>query len=395
MVKSLIAHEDPKCSSNGALMEESTRMGRLLIRVAISSCLALVVIGCKSTDDYLYDLNTLDPTPISGREFLKEKAIIFDAGQLAHEAFAGLASAEDMKFWQIITSLSHACNFLGTARDRSLLQADAAMLIGVLLSRTPIPPITDTLNDHTDNAQLIVDNLDQLLKARKNLQVPGLIEALGSADEVQKIEAQTKLRELTGQDLPPEADQWTAWYETQEETMLAEFVEQSKAPLQFLGSVRWLRGSEVRPILKIFSYWLNQYARPELEEYYVPCLLNIARQAAVLSLNEAMLRNREGAVRADVSEAMTSILDPAFGDSLISQLPLERNPYAAAKMIRALAAYPSRKTIEQIITSMAKEDPLVSQNAADVLETMTGVNFQLDREAWEIWWLETGVKLWP
>ncbi len=355
----------------------------------------LLLASCKSTDDYLVDLATLDPAPVSGSNFLKESAIIFDAGQLAHEAFAALASAEDMKFWQAITSLSHACNFLGTARDKPLIQGDAAMLIGIILSRVPIPPVTDELIPLKDNEQLVYENLKLLIDARTNLQIPGYIAGLDSPDEVQKIEALQSLQKKTGQDFGNDPEAWQKWYDERSEGMIAEYVEKSKEPLRFLGSIRWERGGEVRRVLKILSFWINQYARPEVEEYYVPCIMNIARQTAVITLTEAMGRNRHVTVRSDVAQAMSMILDPAFGYALVAQLPLERNSYAAAKMIRALKAYPSRKTIQQVIGTMANEDPLISQNAAEVLFSMTGKDFKRDRDAWESWWIEEGSKLWP
>ncbi len=370
-------------------------MGRTLTHLAFWCSLTLMLVSCKSTDDYLIDLATLDPTPVSGREFLKEKSIVFDAGQLAHEAFAGLTTAEEMKFWQAIASLSHACNFLGTAKDRALLQADAAILIGIILSRMPIPPVDDQLISIEKDPEGVVGALEKLLAAREALRTEGMILALDSPDEVQKLEAIQDLKKKTNQDFGDNAEEWAAWFEGQKAQIIEQFIAESQGPLEYLTKVRWDKGVVVRPILKFFAIWIRQYAQPELEPYYVPCVLNIARQAAVLTLTESMLRDRNGTVRADVAEAMKMVLDPVFGEALISQLPLERNPYAASKMIHALAAYPSRKTVENLITAMAKEDPLISQNAADVLKELTKVDFATDRDAWTEWWLKTGVELWP
>ena len=372
------------------------------IRMLVAVLLLSVATSCKSTSDYLADLDNLNPAPPTGAVFLNENSIVFDAGQLGHEAFAGLSTADTMLLWEAMRALSHGCEFLGKARHNTLLQADAAVLIGVLVSHMPIPPLREELKvvkaspDKTKfKHQPTIEHVVDLVKAREALRIPVEIEILDSPDEVQKLEAYANLKDWTGEDLGKSPDAWRDWYEINEADYVRKFVNQSQSHLEYLGRIKLESASESRSILRILSFWVRDYWHQDLEPYYIPAIMKVARQAATMSLVEAMMRNRDPVVRADVAKAMTMIRDPSFGESLTTQLPLERNGYAAAKMIQALRYYPSRKTIEQIILSMGLNDPQINENAAEVLSELTGQRFGPFRDEWVAWWRDSGAKNWP
>ncbi len=364
------------------------------MRSLFALALTLVVLtGCKSTNDYLNDLDGMNPAPPAGANFMVDRTLVFDAGQLAHEAFAGLATADEMQFWQLMRALSHACEFLGKARHNPLLQAGAATVIGTLVSRYPLPPIDRPLEPVTDHEPSI-EQMNLLLNARTPLMVENRILGLESADQVVVLESRQSLEQLTGERLGDDPAAWRAWFEERKPEYLARFIADSRGPLEFFGRQRYRDASEARGVLRILSFWVEQWGYAELADYFVPAMESVARQACVYALAESMQRNKEGLVRAEVAEAMIVIRDPAFGEPLASQLPLERNPYAASKMIQALRFYPSRTTIEQIITTMSLADDQVMENGAAVLREFSGEEFGADRDAWLKWWQDVGEKMW-
>ncbi|MCA9322416.1 MAG: hypothetical protein KDB53_16865 [Planctomycetes bacterium] len=364
------------------------------------SCLAVLLIvfsaSCsKTTQEYLDDLDSVQPD-VGTREFsLQETGVIFDAGQLGHEAFAGLATTESMRIDQALRALSHACNYLGGARDNALLQSDAAVLIGHLVTRIPIPPITRELVKF-DNIKQAEDQLTALLEARKPLFVQSALAKLDSADEVLIAEGLAELRAASSEDFGRDITAWRAWYETRRAELESEFVSNSREPLERLGGFEYPSASDARGVLFVFATWLQLYPDSGLYEVAVPAALTVARQAAVHALNEAMTFVQDTQVRADVAVAMEGIADPSFGLTLATKLRRERDPTTAAKMIRALRFYPGRKSIEAIFGSMANVDhPQVDLIGAETLEILTGVNFRDDDTAWAEWWESEGSKTWP
>ena len=111
---------------------------RLLALALLASLCA-----CSSVDDYLEDLRVTTPQRRSGGIESADAPVIFDAGQMAHEALVGLTTVEEMSFWQAMFSLSRASLFLLRAENNALLRSDAAALIAHLTTRLPIPPPTE------------------------------------------------------------------------------------------------------------------------------------------------------------------------------------------------------------------------------------------------------------
>ena len=111
----------------------------------------LVTGGCKSVNDYLADLDRVDPR--QGQSIFDRTVVIFDEGQLGHEALVGLTKANEMAYWQAMRALARGARFLGRARDNALLRADAAVLIRRLALGIPVPPITEPYGEVEGNLE--------------------------------------------------------------------------------------------------------------------------------------------------------------------------------------------------------------------------------------------------
>ena len=362
-------------------------------RALVLFLLALIMPACRTVEDYLADLETLDPTSETELDF-ERSAVLFDAGQLGHEALTGLALAEEMTFSQAMRALSHGCSFLGRARGNPLLQADGAVLIGHLASRIPVPSLDVRLEVHENNYPIAEQAFQALIEARAPLRIPSEILVLDSPDAVAANDAYRNLKEWTGQDHGRDPAAWEAWWETVRDDYVAEFVRDSREPLRVLGSIRWKNASEARGVLSLLTRWLSLYAHPDLRGEYIPAVLRVGRQAVVLQLIESIRVRHEG-VREDVAAAMAKVLDPGFLEPILLQLGKEREGGAATRMIQTLRHYPSRATIARIIDAMALDDPRVSINAAATLAELTGRDFGENRERWLAWWDEEGTAVWP
>ncbi len=356
---------------------------------------ALVLVGCtKSTGEYLADLNAISPDRGDLSTF-EDASLIFDEGQLGHEAFAGLVTAEEMTLPEAIRALSHATKFLGLARDNSLLQSDAAVMIGHMVTRIPIPPIDVELKK-LSSGQEAYDHFTELLKAREPMEIAGAIDRLNSSDAVVVSEALQVLRSRTQEDFGRDIEAWRGWYETKKEELHGEFVRQSRGPIEVLGAFRYHDASQARAVLRVLSAWLVQYYDPEIRDVAVPAAMKVGRQAAVYALNEALIGARDAQVRADVADAMAAIADVSFQEPLTRRLEREKDARTAVRIIKALRWYPSRRTILAILTSMATlDDTRVNVVGAEVLNALTGAGIEGDIELWTAWWKDQGHDRWP
>lgn len=365
------------------------------MRVVILSLLLLTVgIGCQTTEDYLVDLERLSPRNDNEPLSLKDSAVVFDEGQLGHEALVGLATAEEMTLWQAMLSLSHAVHYLLNAED-ALVQADAAVLVGRLTARVPVPPFSEKLSITEDVADTGYEAFVKLLDARQSLAVPTAIGALESNDQVQREEAVDTLRDVTGEDFGEDVAAWRAWWTEREPAKKREFVEQSREPLRTLGQIRFSSPRDASAIYRALALWFQSYLDEELMEESVPTLMRVARQAVVLSLSAALESSEHANVRVDVVNSMELIRDPGFGPSLLRRLQRERDRFTAAGIVRTLRHYPGRKTVVSILDAMARGERLVTLAGADSLEAITGERLGEDLAAWESWWRESGDKEWP
>jgi hypothetical protein len=136
--------------------------------------------GCKNADDYIRDLQRVqrkDGTlPIE----------IYDAGQLAHEAFSGLVTEKALTFPQAGLALALA----GQMVERSevpLLRAQGLALMAHLALRFPVDPIASRLDEiPTDRAakEEFANRVAALSSAVDRLTIgDDLIPRVGSPDE--------------------------------------------------------------------------------------------------------------------------------------------------------------------------------------------------------------------
>jgi hypothetical protein len=369
--------------------------GLSAMRVAILSMILLAaVLGCRSTEDYLVDLERLSPRNEDEPLSLKGSAVVFDEGQLAHEALVGLAEAKDMTLWQAMLSLSHAVHYLISSED-ALVQADAAVLVGRLTTRIPVPPYTDELTITEEVSDRGFNRFVDLIEARKILGVPAAIDALEGNDQVQREEAVDTLRELTGEDFGFDVGAWRGWWTEREAEKRREFIEASRGPLVEIGKMRFSSARAATAMFRALALWFQSYLDEELMSDSVPALMRLARQAVVLSLSAALEGSTEPTVRSDVVGAMELIRDPEFGVSLLRRLQRERDGFAAANIARTLRHYPGRKTIVSLLDTMARGDRLISLACADSLNAITGERHGEDLAAWEAWWRGGGDAEWP
>ena len=112
-------------------------------------CLLVLLIlpasGCKGTEDYLYDLNQ---SYDKGAKRLRPE--VYDAGQLVHEAFAGLSEQEALTLSQMARAVAAGGYVVAMDRDAvPLLQSQAVMILARLALRYPIPPVSEPTSTPT------------------------------------------------------------------------------------------------------------------------------------------------------------------------------------------------------------------------------------------------------
>jgi HEAT repeat protein len=117
------------------------------------------------------------------------------------------------------------------------------------------------------------------------------------------------------------------------------------------------------------------------------------------------LRGDDPRVRAEAARAAEAIADPAFAAPLLYALPRERDPAARTALIKALALYPGRATVESLVRQMPEDieglkptaefDRSILLEARRSLVCATGEDFGLDAVAWRLWWEKSGKSRWP
>ena len=133
---------------------------------------------------------------------------------------------------------------------------------------------------------------------------------------------------------------------------------------------------------------------PEIREVQERTILRVARQVVVLGIDRA-IRTGDSTVRGAGAQAAAQVLDPSFGASLAYALPRERDGIARARIIEALASYPSKETIALLIAQLRDDDRTVTTHAQRALVAISGEDFGPEPSAWQLWWDQTGKSRWP
>jgi hypothetical protein len=356
--------------------------------------LALGVCGCKGVDDWLVDLQQID-SPRAGGNLLDQETFVFDSGQLIHEALAGLAQAEELQRWQAMRALSRAAVVLDPSNKDALLRADAAMLIGRLTTRVPVPPIVEPFEivDYERGQTLAKAQVETIDQAGKVLAPGKWVESLESPDAIERQNAVANLKRETQLDFKTN-EEWITWWTDEKPRRRQAFVDACKEPARILGSIKFKTPSPARAVLGLLAFLMRDFQDPAQVEVIWPSVLRVARQTVNLSLARA-IDDPNALVRADVAESMAMIRDPAFGEPLARQLRKDRDPVSATEIIRALTFYPSRTTIAVLIDALRYEEQRISSLAADALFTLTGLDLGMSFEAWSNWWADSGAAMWP
>lgn len=356
--------------------------------------LLLVTAACKGVDDWLVDLKTVEPQTSSKTNIFDQAQLVFDAGQLVHEALVGLADAEEMKPWQAVRALYHGSNTLKNATNDALLRADGAVLIGRMATRIPVPPIAVELVDPEHPVSTPLALIEKIDAARAPLMLDTEIPELASPDETRRQSARDNVKKYAPEQTFKTPEEWRAWWDGGERKKRLEvFVQETAEYRRQLGSFRYKNASSARAVLGYLVAFLEVYAAPEVITEMWPAIMNIGRQVVVMSLNESM-NDQSPLVRGDVAEAMAMVRDPSFAEPLARSLSRDRDPVSATKTIRALNYYPSRRTILVLIYALQYEDQRIRELAGQVLQTITGEKLLPEYDAWNNWWNDRGAKSW-
>lgn len=369
-------------------------MTRWFTPVALLAVLCLSTSCGKSVGEYLQDLRTLDVR--RDDQPFESGTVVFDAGQLGHEAITGLASAEEMSLPQALEALARGGLFIDANRCKNaLLRADAAVLIGRLAMRIPIDPVTEPYEYTENTVNLALEQVKALEEARGSLEPDVLIAALDSPDEVARQAAADRIKEVAPEvDFGYDVGAWRAWWEEERPNRIESFKGQAREPVRVLGLIRFASLGDASSVLGYLAVWMRQYQDPVLLEVLEPAARRVARQTVVHALSRS-IADPDAQVRSDVADAIAMVRDPDFGAPLLRQLQRDRDPLSAAKIVRALRHYPGRRTVLSVVAAMYFDHRIVQENARETLVALTGVDHQLDADAWNDWWQKTGEKIWP
>ena len=349
----------------------------------------VVLASCKSTDERLADLSgSLDSE-------YHLKASVYDAGQLVHEAFVGLMTADTLSFEEMGRGLWYAAQVLEHT-EVPLLRADALSFIAELTLRFPIPPTQVTLEGGKEQLQAAESSVNQLLLATEKLSIGArLIPQLGSADPTVVDEALATLRKVSGEDLGNSPEAWRKWWGQNENRITEEVATEVGEPLRHLGGLRYRSLGEARAVLGLLANTLALYDLPQLRDEIQRSFLQVARQVVVYAVI-AGFRDRDPEVRAASARAAERILAPAFSHEIAAALMRERDPDAKVALIKAGRFYPSKLMARALIQALEDEEPTVTWHARKALtELLDGEEAPKTREGWALWWGQQGKARWP
>jgi len=354
-------------------------------------CWLLMLAGCKGTEDYLEDLHNIQKNP---RGHLPLD--IYDAGQLAHEAFSALSTVEVMSLSQVGRSVAAA----GRAVDRNevpLLRAEAVSLLGRLALRYPIPPVNDPLAASKDVRKTILREFSKLRDVVDRLTVGrALIPLLGSPDQADVERAYHSLKKITGKDLGRDAQAWERWWQENKSTFETQVSQDAHEPLRTLAKIRYPTLQLAHLVLTLIAYSVAIADLPELRQDISRATLSIGRQVVEQGIIKA-LEDKSPMVKAEAALAAARVLSKSFGPVLASSLATTRDPDARVRIIRALKWYPPKGSMQALLLMLgdAQAPPAVVENARQTLVSLAGDEMGDDFRGWMTWWDREGKLRWP
>jgi hypothetical protein len=353
---------------------------------------AAVAPGCKNTEDYLQDLGE-----VYDRGERRLRPEVYDAGQLVHEAFAGISDQGVLTLSQMARAVAMSGYVVAMDRDVvPLCQAQAVWTLGRLAVRYPIPPFDEPW-EYTDRAQvedLVAAQITILGEEQDRLGVPSQIEALGNPDLAVAERAHERLREVTGQGFGRNPGPWQSWWQRMGPALRRDAAAVCAEPLRIIGQSRFATVTQAAAVLNFLGLHAAIFDMPEVREVQERTVRRVARQVVVLGIDRA-LRAGDATVRGAAAMAAAQVVDPAFGASLAYAVPRERDPVARARMIETLVHYPGRETIVLLMSQLRDDERTVSVHARRALVAISGEDFGGAPARWQLWWDQTGRTRWP
>ncbi len=362
--------------------------------------LSLAIVSCKGPDDYLEDLRTVNERDEASRRY-KLKIDVYDAGQLVHEAFAGLSEEEVLSLSQLSRTIGWAGR-VASDSEIPLCRAQAVSLTASLCARYPISPratpfrVTDAEKVRTiiTEAVYVIGKEDEFLTLES-----GLIALLNNTDRAVADKARQRLKDLTKVDQGPDQAAWEAWWTKQKPVILAESESRMRPQLEALANVKFENLKSGAAVAIFLGEHLRTADPPALRDITTQAVMNVARQVAVFTVQAGIRAQDSPEVRGAAAVAVADLPDPSLGDTLVFAVARERDGICRGRLIEALARYPRRETVTALIRQLEEAErsgdssiPILVHRA---LISLTGEDRGVASEAWSLWMSREGKDRWP
>lgn len=359
------------------------------VRAVLVLCLALVSVqGCKNTEQYLSDLHTATDPKTHDRNIT-----VYDADLLMHEAMVGLMSQDILTVSQMGRAVHH-CGRIIEHNGVALLRADAVALLTHIALRYPIPALTEPFATDQRVDTVATDALNALDAALAPLETQQRIEGLSNPDKVVAEENWIQLRKLTGQRLPLDVPAWESWWEANRDRFLSEAQEAGRDPLRKLAYLRYGSLASSRAILGYLATRAALHELPALRADMEVAQVRLARLVVEYGI-VAALADDDPLVRAEAARSARRVLAPQFGRALARAYAREVHPDSKVQILKSLAWYPSRTTVELCLIALTDIERPVALASRDVMTTLVGKDLGPEHAAWRVWWEREGKTRWP
>ena len=368
-----------------------------ITRLTAAFCLFVVcggLTGCRGTEDYLGDLQE-----VYDRSARRLRPEVYDAGQLVHEAFAGLSNEKALTLSQLARAVAAAGSIVAMDREVvPLLQAQAAAMLGRLAVRFPIPPVTEPWQlTGAEASEAVAAQIAILGEQQERLGVPSQIALLNSPDHAVIERAAERLESVTSRNYGRNAEAWANWWQNYGPAWRAEAASVSAGPMDIIGGARFTGTqalTQASAVLNFLGLHAALFDMSAIRDVQQRTIMRVARQVAVLGIDSA-IRKGDSGVRGAGAQAAALVLDPSFGASLAYALPREKDGMARARIIETLANYPGKDTISLLLIQLRDDDRTVTTHAQRALVAISGEDFGPEPTAWQLWWDQTGKSRWP
>jgi len=160
-----------------------------------------------------------------------------------------------------------------------------------------------------------------------------------------------------------------------------------------------LLDDEDRRVRATSAIALGNYHHPRAAQIIIDAIPNADASAradmiyALAQINDIIvvpyliqrLPEEEPNVRAAIVHALGKLRDARTLDVLMKSLS-DKDPVVRANSVYALGNYYAPRVIEGLITTLDDEDTQVREAAVESLATLTGKQYEMDKQKWEQWW---------